>query len=108
MYPDQELNRLALHKIYLRSRISFNRRQCAEAVGHLSQPLALMDKLPALWRKISPLAQFASVPLGFLANTPLFPRTKLLGWVIRWGPLLVCAVSGIRSAFKKHRQSAQT
>lgn len=87
MYPNQELTRLAAHKLALRSRIAVRRIECADAVAHLAQPVAWLDRLLAIWRQLSPMAAVAAIPLGALAQRLLFPRRRLLGIVLRWGPL---------------------
>jgi hypothetical protein len=87
MYPQQELTRLAAHKLALRSRIAARRIACCAAVAHLAQPVAWLDRLLALWRQLSPMAAVAAVPLGALAQRLLFPRHRLLGSLLRWGPL---------------------
>ena len=106
MYPDQELIRLANHKLALRRRIMIHRAQCMEAAIHLARPLAWADRLLAVWRQISPLARLAAVPLGFLVQRKLFPRRTLLGSLFRWGPAVFAAVRGISSSGKTRDKSA--
>ncbi len=100
MYSDRELTRLALHKAALRHRIAMQRTQCVEAAARVAQPLAWLDRVVAFWHRLSPYAQFAAVPLGFLAQRAVFPRRRILGSLLRWGPLVVGAVRGIRTALK--------
>ena len=98
MYPQRELIRLAAHKAALRRGIAFRRAQCAEAAARLAQPLAWLDRMRAFWRRLAPLAPLAALPLGFLAARIIFPRSKILGSLVRWGPLVFGAVRGIGSA----------
>jgi len=106
MYPSEELIRLDAHKAVLRRRITRHRNQCVHAVIHLSEPVEWLDRLLALWRKISPFAKFAAVPLAFLAQRTLFPRGKLMGNILRWGPIVFGAVRRIGTAVHS-RQSSQ-
>ena len=98
MYPQRELIRLAAHKAALRLGIALRRAQCAEAAARLAQPVAWLDRMLAFWRRLSPLAPLAALPLGFLASRIIFPRAKILGSLLRWGPLVFGAVRGISSA----------
>jgi len=107
MYPDRELNRLAVHKAALRRSIALRRVECAAAAAQVAQPLAWLDRMLALWRQFSPLAALASVPLGFLAQRTLFRRSTLLGSLVRWGPLVFNAVRGLGSMFKAPFESAR-
>jgi hypothetical protein len=102
MYPDRELSRLAVHKIALRQRIAFNRLECVEAAGRMARPFAWLDRVLAFWRKFSPQAQVAAVPLGiFLART-VFPKMKLLGALMRWGPLAFGIMRRVADVFRKN------
>ena len=94
MYPERELNRLAVHKAALRREIAANRVLCAAAAAGVARPLAWLDRVVAFWRRLSPLAALAAVPVGLLVQRTLFPRLKLLGPLLRWGPLLVGALRG--------------
>ena len=98
MYPQRELTRLAAHKAAVRRDIALRRAQCAGAVARVAQPLAWLDRMLALWRQLSPLAQFAAVPLGFFVTRSVFPRSRILNSLVRWGPLVFGAVRGISSA----------
>jgi len=91
MYPDRELIRLTLHKAALRRRITLRRTECAVAAAAVGQPLAWLDRLLALWRQLSPLLKIAAVPAGFLLGRSVRPRSRLLGTLLRWSPLLVGA-----------------
>lgn len=108
MYPDRELTRLAARKAALRRDIALRRAQCAEAAARVAQPLAWLDRMLAFWRRLSPLAQFAVVPLGFLVKRTVFPRLKILGSLVRWGPLVFAAVRGISSLVKIRSGSSKS
>lgn len=106
MYPQQQLNRLAVYKAVLRRDIAYRRAQCTEAAARVAQPVERLDRVMAFWRRLSPFAQFAAVPLGFLVQRTVFRRRKILGSLLRWGPLIFGAVRGIRSVVKAHAGSA--
>ena len=100
MYPQRELNRLAVYKAILRCDIAFRRVRCAEAAAQVVQPLEWLDRMLAFCRRLSPLVQIAAVPLGFLVQRTVFPRRKILGSLLRWAPIVVGVVRGVGSAFK--------
>ncbi len=86
MYPARELSQLARHKAALRRKITWHRAQCVRASTRLAEPLAWLDRMMAHWRRLSPLARLAVVPLGFLLKKSTRPRPRLLGTLLRWGP----------------------
>jgi hypothetical protein len=92
MYPQQELNQLAVRKAVLRRDIACRRAQCAEAAARVAQPLEWLDRMLAIWRQLSPLVQFAAVPLGLLIQRTVFPRLKILRTILRWSPLVFGAM----------------
>jgi hypothetical protein len=100
MYPQRELTRLAAHKAVIRRHVARRRTQCAEAAVHVARPLEWLDRVLAFWRRLSPLAAAAAVPLGLLVSRTLFPRLKILGSLARWGPLALSALRGLGSMFK--------
>ena len=100
MYPEPELTRLAAHKAVLQRRIAHRRIQCVEAATQVLRPFAWLDRMLAVWRRLTPLAQFAAIPLGFLVRRTVFPRFKTLGSLLRWGPLVFTAIRGISSMVK--------
>jgi hypothetical protein len=108
MYPQRELIRLAAYKAALRRDIAHRRVQCAVAAARVAQPVEWLDRVMAFWRRLSPLAQFAAVPLAFLVKRPVLPRRSLLRSLVRWGPLVLGAVRGIRSVVKTHAGSASS
>jgi hypothetical protein len=98
MYPQRQLNRLGDRKVALRRDIALRRVQCAVAAARVAQPLEWVDRMLAFWRRLSPLAQFAAVPLGLLIQRTLSPRLKILRMLVRWGPLVLGAVRGVARA----------
>jgi hypothetical protein len=98
MYPQPELNRLAVHKLAVRRRIALRRIECGEAVARVSRPVEWLDRALALWRRFAPFAPIAAVPLGFIVTRTVLPRHRILGALLRWGPLAFSAVRGIGAA----------
>ena len=96
MYPQRELTRLAAYKAALRQSIALRRNQCTAAASRVAQPLELLDRLLVLWHRLSPLALVAAVPLGFLVKRPASPGLKILRSLVRWGPLVLTGLRGIR------------
>ena len=107
MYPQNELARLAAHKAALRRNIARRRVQCVEAAACVAQPLEWLDRVLVFWRQISPLALLAAIPLGWVVKRTVSPRLKILGALVRWGPLIAGAVRGISAAVKTRFASAQ-
>jgi hypothetical protein len=91
MYPQSELIRLARHKSALRLRIAAQRVDYAESVARATQPLAWLDRVRAFFFRCAPLAPFAAVPLGLVMQRAFFPRLKILGLALRWGPAAFAA-----------------
>ena len=98
MYPQRELTQLTAYKTALCRDISVRRAQCVAAAGRIAKPLALLDRMVDLWRRLSPLALVAAVPLGFAAQRALFPRLKILRSIVRWGPLAFTVARALGSA----------
>ena len=97
MYPQRELIRLTAYKAALQRDIAVHRAQYTRAAAHVAQPLELLDRILTIWRKLSPFALFAAVPLGFLVQRTVFPRLKILRSIVRWSPLVFTVVRGIGS-----------
>ena len=97
MYPDGDLNQLALRKIALRQRILLRRRECVARAERIAQPLEKIDDLVKRWRRISPLTKLAAVPVAMLFKRLIFPRTKILGSLFRWGPIAFKILRGLRA-----------
>jgi len=103
MYPAQELSRLAAVKTALRRDITHRRVQCTLAAAQAVRPLAWLDRMLDFCRRLSPFALVAAIPLGFLMKRAPAPRPRLLGLLLRWGPLVFAGMRGISSAVKTHR-----
>jgi hypothetical protein len=97
MYSHRELIRLAAHKTALRRRIAGRRATCAAAAARMLAPVAWLERMLALGRKLAPFAPLAAVPLGFLLKRPA-AKPRLLGTLLRWGPVLFGAVRGLAGA----------
>lgn len=98
MHTERELIRLGFHKVRLQRRIARHRAECAQAAAVLVKPLDWLDRVVAVWRKLSPVAKFAAVPLGLLVQRTVFRRMKGFGAMLRWAPLVVTVVRGVISA----------
>ena len=98
MYPQRDLKAIAWHKTRLRRRIAGERAASAAAVVCLVQPLAWFDRVRAQWAWISPLLKIAAVPVGLLAKRSAAPGTRVLGALLRWGPLVWNLVRGRKAA----------
>ena len=96
MYPQRELTRLALHKTALRGRIRVRRAECAAAFAVAVRPLTWADRALAFVQKLGPFAKLAAIPLTLLLKRVLFPRAKILGTLLRWGPGLFVALRGLK------------
>lgn len=97
MYPDRELNQLALHRQVLRRRIARHRNECAAAVAQLARPIMFLDRAVDFWRRLPTLARFVVPALGAIATRKFFPGQKILNLLLRWGPLAVGAVRRLRA-----------
>ncbi len=91
MYPDGELNELAVYKAILRRRISRRREDCVAAAAGALRPIAWLDRAIVFWRQISPLAKLAVIPVGLLLKRVLFPRVGFFGKLLRWAPMIFTA-----------------
>ena len=93
MYPADQLTRLALRKAAHRRRIRRHRAQCVRAATRVVQPLDWLDRMIGHWRRFSPLALVAAVPLAGLIVRPA--RAGLFGTLLRWAPLALNLVRGL-------------
>ena len=96
MYPQAELNRLAADKAALIRRLATNRGQCVAAVCHLGQPLVWLDRVLILWRRFIPPGLLVALPLGLLLKRSSSLHPRLLGAILRWGPLLLGVLRGLQ------------
>jgi len=94
MYPDGELRRLAAEKASLRQDIALRREECADAAERVARPLEWLDRAVGFWRRFSPVAKLAIVPIGLLIRRRFLRRHKLLGALVRWGPLAAGVARG--------------
>ena len=107
MYPQRELIRLEAYKAALLRDIAINRAQCVNAAIRVTQPLVWLDRILAFWRQLSPLTLFAAVPLSFILKRTAFPHLKILGSLVRWGPVVIATIKSIRSLVTHHTRSAR-
>jgi hypothetical protein len=98
MYPDGELNELAVAKLAVRQKIYLRRQLCVLAARRATQPLEKIDDLLMRWRRISPMAKLAAVPVAVLLKRTLFKKAKILGTALRWGPLAFKIFRGLSAA----------
>ena len=96
MHSTAELIRLAAHKATLRRKIALRRVECATAAAKVLQPLDWLDRASALWKKRSPFAQLAALPLGLLMRRVASPRFKVLTVVAQWAPVVIGALRSSR------------
>ncbi|MBI2510675.1 MAG: hypothetical protein HYV96_01735 [Opitutae bacterium] len=100
MYPAAELNAAAAQKALLRRRIALRRATIVVTADRVARPLRVADRIVAEWRRLSPLIKLAAVPLGALLGRSLHRKRRLIGQLIRWGPLLAGAWRGFAVARK--------
>lgn len=89
--------RLNAHKTALLRRISEGRVECAHAMTCVARRLEWLDRAVAFWRRLAPYANVAAVPAALLAKRLLFPRARLVGTLLRWGPAAYNLIRGFRS-----------
>lgn len=94
MYPAAELNALARRKAVLRARISLDRLRVVALSTEVAKPINWLDRAMVQWRKISPFAKFAALPLGLLLNRAVLPgkKTGLVGQALRFAPVILSAI----------------
>jgi hypothetical protein len=88
MYPQRELIRLGVHKAALRRRIGRRRADCVSSATRIFRPVAWLDRLLVLWRRVSPFAGLAAIPFGLLLKRSTAPRPRLFGALLRWTPVV--------------------
>jgi hypothetical protein len=87
MYPAGELNALAARKELLRLRIAQHRYRCVESVTQLAQPVALVDRAMALWRRMPSIVKLIGVPLGLFFGRKVAPRVGGFSTLLRYAPM---------------------
>src|SRR4051812_38774818 len=99
MYPSAELNNLARRKAVLLARISLDRLRCVALAAEVARPINWLDRALIQWRKISPIAKLAALPLGLFVSRAVLPGKKvnLMGRAIRLLPTLVSALKMFRA-----------
>ncbi len=96
MYPTGELNELAQRKQALRVRIAAHRAECVAYAEHVARPIAAIDRISAQWKRISPYAKLAAIPLGFLLQRRMAKKPVVAGGWKRWLKLAPVAMSAVR------------
>ena len=104
MYPQPELSRLVADREAICLRIARNRLRCTIAMAQVAEPLAWVDRMVAWWHKYSTPLMLTALPLGFLLKRTISPKPRMLGAILRWGPLLFGVVRSIAGA--RHRPKA--
>lgn len=87
MYPGGELTELAERKTIVRARIAQRRWECVQASAVLVRPLGWLDRVLDTWRRISPVAKIAGVPLGLALARKLLGGGRLASFA-RFMPLV--------------------
>lgn len=93
MYPQPDLNLLALRKRTLMHRIRVRRDECADQAHEVLKPVVWIDGLYAKWRAISPLAKLAAVPVGLFITRKFMPK---LGGLLSWAPVAMNLIRALR------------
>jgi len=95
MCPDRKLTRLAVHTATLWWGLAARRSQCAEAAAQGMQPLD--GNGPHAGIPGAPLADgdCAGKPAG---QPHLYPRLRMLGPLVNWGPLVPGALRAVHAA----------
>lgn len=102
MYPAAELDALARRKAVLRARISLDRLRVVALSAEVARPINWLDRALVQWRKISPFAKFAAVPLGLLLTRAVKggdsgQKKGLLGRALGLMPVVLGAVKLFRA-----------
>jgi hypothetical protein len=104
MYPTGELNTLALRKAAVRARILRDRLRCVAFAAEVARPINWLDRALIQWRKISPVAKLAALPLGLLLRRAVLPGKKLnlMGRAVGLLPVVVGALKMFRVQREVH------
>ena len=97
MFPDRELTRLATHKADLQRQITRRRAECVVAVEQAARPVVWLDGVVAFRRKLSPWLSLLMIPLAVGAGRVVAPRRTAVAALLRWAPLVLGAVRGLRT-----------
>ena len=101
MYPQPELSRGEARKAAVRRSIAGRRAQCEEAATLAVQPLALLERMVALWRQLAPYAGLAAIALTFRPKQASAPPPTVLRTLLRWSPILFGLLRLFRSTGKR-------
>jgi hypothetical protein len=104
MYPGDELKRLALRKTALQTAIGSRRAQCLATAGDVLRPVKWVDRLLAVWDRISPLVKLSALPLGFILQRTSSRALAPLRSLTRWIPV-VAALRALTTRFKRPSRS---
>jgi hypothetical protein len=105
MYPQRDLSQLSLNKARLRMNIALDRNRCVVAAARATQPLQWIDHAQSAWRQFSPIARMASLPLAAIVTRAVFPRSRILRTLVRWGPLVTAIVRTADAAITRQKES---
>lgn len=92
MYPQRELDELALSKAALRCRIAEHRAACLEHAEVVLRPVGWLDTALDFWRQISPLGKLLAIPLGLFTARVVRRNAAPVGRWLHWGSLVFSAV----------------
>lgn len=84
MYPQPDLNILAIRKRALVHRIRVRREECAVHAHEVLKPAEWASGMYAKWQAVSPFTKMAAVPLGLLVTRKLMPK---ISGLISWAPM---------------------
>jgi hypothetical protein len=73
-------------------------------MSQLTTPLEWVDRALAIWRKISIPVMLTALPLGILLKRAMSPKTRILGRLVQWAPVLIGV---LRSIFDYRRRPRQ-
>jgi hypothetical protein len=92
MYPQAELALFAKRKRELLGKIKTRREDLVDQVTQVLWPV-----LCAKWRGFLPALKLTAMPLGYVVNQKLPPKTSdAVGGFLRWAPLAVCLFRSMR------------
>jgi hypothetical protein len=95
VYPAGELSELARSKLALRQRIAARRAGCVDHAARVTRPLQWLNRAHARWRRLSPVARLALVPLGLLLARGAARPGRRLAALLRTRPTFVGLVRGL-------------
>jgi hypothetical protein len=80
------LIRLTARKSELQRRIVLGRTQCAALATEALRPVAWLDRLLMLGRRVAPLV---ALPFGLVIARRAFRQQPFVGTLLRWSPLIL-------------------